>query len=253
MEKATIFGITKDLLRPDDARREVTSDIAQRAWLLGMIRQESLRYMGGIAWAHLRGAIQSLTGITPEKVRLLREQTGEGLMACKKALTAAGGDMEAAKERLRTQGQAVVRRPVQSPSLRVQHVDRVGSIEWPADNPMPDMRQAHRQIRENEDVYQSYLMTGDPVTRDRPSDPFMVIAPRAAMVAQASLMQSAMPALTSIAMTATDVMLARQEAEARIRRAILEAYDRGYSDGQSNPNGHSDESERGRVVVESMA
>jgi elongation factor Ts len=37
-------------------------------------------------------------------VRDLREQTGAGMMDCKKALAATGGDMEAAKEHLRKQG-----------------------------------------------------------------------------------------------------------------------------------------------------
>lgn len=39
--------------------------------------------------------------ITAEQVRSLRESTGEGLMACKKALLAARGDIEKAEEMLK--------------------------------------------------------------------------------------------------------------------------------------------------------
>ena len=42
--------------------------------------------------------------ITAEDVRSLRERTGEGLMACKKALTASKGNIENAVEYLRTSG-----------------------------------------------------------------------------------------------------------------------------------------------------
>jgi elongation factor Ts len=44
--------------------------------------------------------------ITSEMVRDLREKTGAGLMDCKGALTAAGGDMEKAIDNLRTKGLA---------------------------------------------------------------------------------------------------------------------------------------------------
>jgi len=44
--------------------------------------------------------------ITSEMVRDLREKTGAGLMDCKAALTAAGGDMEKAIDNLRTKGLA---------------------------------------------------------------------------------------------------------------------------------------------------
>lgn len=39
--------------------------------------------------------------ITAEQVKHLRESTGEGMMACKKALVAARGDMEKAERMLR--------------------------------------------------------------------------------------------------------------------------------------------------------
>lgn len=44
--------------------------------------------------------------ITPGLVKQLREQTGAGMMDCKKALEAAGGDLEAATDWLRTKGLA---------------------------------------------------------------------------------------------------------------------------------------------------
>ena len=42
--------------------------------------------------------------ITPKMVRDLRDLTGAGMMDCKKALEATGGDMETAKDLLRKQG-----------------------------------------------------------------------------------------------------------------------------------------------------
>ncbi len=44
--------------------------------------------------------------IKPAMVKALRERTGAGMMDCKKALVEAGGDIEAAAEHLRKQGQA---------------------------------------------------------------------------------------------------------------------------------------------------
>lgn len=44
--------------------------------------------------------------ITASQVKELRERTGAGMMECKKALTAAGGDMEAAIEAMRKSGAA---------------------------------------------------------------------------------------------------------------------------------------------------
>lgn len=46
-------------------------------------------------------------GITASEVNALRQQTGAGLMDCKKALTEANGDMEAAIDILRKKGQKV--------------------------------------------------------------------------------------------------------------------------------------------------
>ncbi len=47
-----------------------------------------------------------MTQVTAAQVRDLREKTGAGMMDCKKALTEAGGDMEAAIDWLRTKGLA---------------------------------------------------------------------------------------------------------------------------------------------------
>ena len=47
-----------------------------------------------------------MTTITTDLVRQLRERSGAGMMDCKKALTAAGGDIEAAIDWLRTKGLA---------------------------------------------------------------------------------------------------------------------------------------------------
>ncbi len=44
--------------------------------------------------------------ITASMVKILRERTGTGMMECKKALTAAGGDIEKAIEDMRKSGQA---------------------------------------------------------------------------------------------------------------------------------------------------
>lgn len=41
---------------------------------------------------------------------MLRRRTGEGLLACREALEAHGGDAESAIEHLRCAGQAVVRK-----------------------------------------------------------------------------------------------------------------------------------------------
>jgi elongation factor Ts len=46
------------------------------------------------------------TEISPDKVKLLRDRTGAGMMDCKKALTEAGGDMEKAIDVLRKKGAA---------------------------------------------------------------------------------------------------------------------------------------------------
>lgn len=49
--------------------------------------------------------------ITAEKIKQLWGLSGEGLLSCKAALVAHAGDVAAALEHLRCEGQAVVRRP----------------------------------------------------------------------------------------------------------------------------------------------
>jgi hypothetical protein len=49
--------------------------------------------------------------VTADEVKLLREVSGEGVIACKKALEAHPWNFEAAIEHLRCMGQAVVRGP----------------------------------------------------------------------------------------------------------------------------------------------
>lgn len=52
-----------------------------------------------------------MSEVTAEKVKQLRELSGEGLLSCKAALVAHAGDVSGALEHLRCEGQAVVRRP----------------------------------------------------------------------------------------------------------------------------------------------
>jgi elongation factor Ts len=47
-----------------------------------------------------------MSGITAKDVKALRDRTGAGMMACKKALEETGGDFEKAAEHLRARGQA---------------------------------------------------------------------------------------------------------------------------------------------------
>jgi len=47
-----------------------------------------------------------MSGITAQDVKALRDRTGAGMMACKKALEEAAGDMEKAAEHLRARGEA---------------------------------------------------------------------------------------------------------------------------------------------------
>ncbi len=47
-----------------------------------------------------------MTEITAREVKVLRDRTGAGVLACREALTESGGDLEQAVEILRTRGQA---------------------------------------------------------------------------------------------------------------------------------------------------
>lgn len=51
-----------------------------------------------------------MSGITAREVKTLRDRTGAGVLACREALTEAGGDVEQAIEILRARGQAQVAR-----------------------------------------------------------------------------------------------------------------------------------------------
>ena len=51
-----------------------------------------------------------MAGVTAAQVKALRERTGAGMMDCKKALVAAGGDLEAAVEAMRRSGLAAADR-----------------------------------------------------------------------------------------------------------------------------------------------
>ena len=53
---------------------------------------------------------ESKMAVTAAMVKELREMTGAGMMDCKKALTATEGDMDAAVEFLRKNGQQRLRR-----------------------------------------------------------------------------------------------------------------------------------------------
>ena len=57
--------------------------------------------------------------ITAGMVKELREMTGAGMMDCKKALTETNGDMDAAIEFLRKNGQAKLRRKPEESQQRV--------------------------------------------------------------------------------------------------------------------------------------
>lgn len=60
------------------------------------------------SWTELNNMVKDLNKphvqVTAEMVRRLREQTGEGLMACKKALVASHGHYDKAVDYLRTSG-----------------------------------------------------------------------------------------------------------------------------------------------------
>ena len=47
-----------------------------------------------------------MSGISAQDVKALRDRTGAGMMACKKALEEAAGDFEKAVETLRARGEA---------------------------------------------------------------------------------------------------------------------------------------------------
>ncbi|MDX5421784.1 MAG: translation elongation factor Ts [Hymenobacteraceae bacterium] len=68
--------------------------------------------------------------ITAQDVNKLRQETGAGMMDCKKALTEANGDFEAAKDILRKQGQKIASKRAEnetSEGLVLTHVNEEGN------------------------------------------------------------------------------------------------------------------------------
>jgi len=64
--------------------------------------------------------------ITASDVKKLRDETGSGMMDCKKALQEANGDFQAAVDILRKKGQKVVKgRPVKAITIILQNPDKV--------------------------------------------------------------------------------------------------------------------------------
>ena len=55
----------------------------------------------------MAGARRTLASVPLSQVKALRERTAAGLLDCKRALEASGGDMDAAVEQLRAQGAAL--------------------------------------------------------------------------------------------------------------------------------------------------
>ena len=59
-----------------------------------------------------------MTTISTEDIKQLRDETGIGMMDCKRALTEANGDIERAKEILREQGLELLPCPVVDRGIR---------------------------------------------------------------------------------------------------------------------------------------
>jgi len=69
----------------------------------GAIRGSRLFFVGGLSNERVKDNTMS---ISAKDVKALRDRTGAGMMDCKKALTEAGGDIEAAIDLLRAKGAA---------------------------------------------------------------------------------------------------------------------------------------------------
>ena len=63
-----------------------------------------------------------MAAVTASMVKELREQTGAGMMDCKKALAETDGDMEKALEYLREKGQATAEKKATGSRLRDLHI-----------------------------------------------------------------------------------------------------------------------------------
>ena len=76
--------------------------------------------------------------ITAAMVKDLREKTGVGMMDCKRALTEAGGDMEAAVDWLRTKGLAAAAKKSGRVAAEDLPLEAMPAVEATADQPNAD-------------------------------------------------------------------------------------------------------------------
>lgn len=224
MQEAKRFGVDGAVSDDHGIHREFSADIAQGAWLMGMLTQAQLADLAPLGFAVLGGEVarmrqrfEARSEITAEKVRLLREQTGEGLMHCKKALTSCGGDLSAAAEWLRRQGQAVVRR---SRSLLPRRQF----------DPLPDGALEHAQKREIAEEWYRFEAASLTLTAEQ-------IANR-----DIPLLRDQLRPVPSLSLMAQHV-----------GNLLREAYEEGYGDGQNSPNGYSSKDKRDKCVADILA
>jgi len=90
--------------------------------------------------------------ITAAMVKDLREKTGAGMMDCKRALTEAGGDMEAAVDWLRTKGLAAAAKK----SGRVAVEGLVGVVSAPGRAAMVEVNAETDFVARN-DGFQAFV------------------------------------------------------------------------------------------------
>ena len=90
--------------------------------------------------------------ITAAMVKDLRDQTGAGMMDCKRALTEAGGDMEAAVDWLRTKGLAAAAKK----SGRVAAEGLVGVVSAPGRAAMVEVNAETDFVARN-DSFQAFV------------------------------------------------------------------------------------------------
>ena len=90
--------------------------------------------------------------ITAALVKDLREKTGAGMMDCKRALTEAGGDMEAAVDWLRTKGLAAAAKK----SGRVAAEGLVGVVSAPGRAAMVEVNAETDFVARN-DTFQAFV------------------------------------------------------------------------------------------------
>src|SRR5246500_3294078 len=93
-----------------------------------------------------------MADITASMVKDLREKTGAGMMDCKRALTEAGGDMEAAVDWLRTKGLAAAAKK----SGRVAAEGLVGVVSAPGRAAMVEVNAETDFVARNE-AFQDFV------------------------------------------------------------------------------------------------